>query len=365
MPSPRGTTRMNRLSALGRHLLLRTPSPAAAADAADRLAPAKAKVEPIPGCTLGARVTGVSLGGGGGGSSCDLDDPAVLGLVKAALLEHALLVFPGQVGLTKEDQQGFARRFGEFDHQLQFTNVRKDGSFAALEAVKTQLVTQAWHTDMTFTPVMVKLGTLYAEQVPEIGGETEYADMRAGYDALPEATKARIEPLSAYHSFQYALARRTGAFPDASESPYRRGTGVAAESPYHGQAYLRPLVKVHPETGRKALLASMQCFAIPGLSREESTTLLDELVDFACQPPRTYKHAWKVGDFILWDERCVLHRARPFDAAQQGRRMYGTRVKGDPATEGAVSPPESARLLEEELAYLKKNRVWEKHKGGR
>ena len=98
----------------------------------------------------------------------------------------------------------------------------------------------------------------------------------------------------------------------------------------------RPLVKVHPETGRKSLLIGRHAHAIPGLSAAESEQLLDELVSFACQPPRTYHHRWTVGDAIIWDNRCLLHRATPWDMTQP-RVMWHTRLAGDPQSEAALA----------------------------
>merc|ERR1719409_656425 len=115
---------------------------------------------------------------------------------------------------------------------------------------------------------------LFAREVPESGGgETEFCDMRAAYAALDEQTKAKIEDLAAYHSTVYSLYRRTGHL-----------------NPADPKAQLRPLVKVHPETGRKSLFIASHAFGIPGLEPEESEKLLDDLVVFAAQEPRTYKH---------------------------------------------------------------------------
>lgn len=130
-------------------------------------------------------------------------------------------------------------------------------------------------------------------------------------------------------------------------------------------AFLRPLVKVHPETGRRCLHgATSHAFAVEGLSREESTALLDDLIDTACQPPRTYKHSWKPGDLVVWDERACLHRARPYDP-REARRLWGMRVKGDVPNESALpesikDPSLGVKKLEEEVAFLQATRPWEK-----
>merc|ERR1719191_1307974 len=152
---------------------------------------------------------------------------------------------------------------------------------------------------------------LYAEVVPSVGGETEFADMQAAFDALDDKTKAKIENLSSYHSNQYSMAKRTGVF--VSTSPMRPEA-----------AALRPLVRTDPETGRKGLFAPIHSFGIPGMSREDSRELIEDLIGFACQAPRTYKHAWKVGDLVIWDQRSSFHRARPYPA-DEARYMRGTR----------------------------------------
>lgn len=102
-------------------------------------------------------------------------------------------------------------------------------------------------------------------------------------------------------------------------------------------APLRPLVKVHPETGRKTLTIGRHAHAIPGLSEAESEELLDDLVEFACQPPRTYHHKWTAGDAVLWDNRCLMHRACPWNMKER-RIMLHSRSAGNPETQGVVAP---------------------------
>jgi alpha-ketoglutarate-dependent taurine dioxygenase len=103
-----------------------------------------------------------------------------------------------------------------------------------------------------------------------------------------------------------------------------------------GEPPLRPLVKVHPETGRPSLFIGRHAHAIPGLPAADSEKLLDELLDFACRPPRTWQHDWQPGDLAIWDNRCVLHRARPYDHGE-ARKMVHTRIAGDPASEQATA----------------------------
>jgi alpha-ketoglutarate-dependent taurine dioxygenase len=178
------------------------------------------------------------------------------------------------------------------------------------------------HTDSSYLPVSAKVSMLTAHAVPSRGGQTEWADMRAAYDDLDPAAQEQIASLAAYHSFAYAQSRR---FPDGlSDSEHLAG------------APLRPLVKTHPITWRKALFIGRHAFAVKGLEPDQSAHLLDQLLTGACRPPRVYPHDWRVGDLVMWDNRAVLHRARPWDITEL-RHLTHSRVAGDPATESAVA----------------------------
>ena len=277
------------------------------------------RAEPLA-ATLGAVVTGIRL--------AELTEPD-WNKVYRAFLEHAVLVFPGQ-HLTADEQAAFGRRFGPFEPitanegLTPITNLQKDGSVRDPDDPIMHIIrgNEGWHTDSSYMPISAKASVLSAHIVPAQGGQTEWADMRAAYDALSPELKARIEHLSAYHSIVYSQRRR--GWDDAPQGAY--GYAVDNEP-------LRPLVKVHPETGRRSLFIGRHAHDIPGLDPAESEQLLDELLDFACQPPRTYEHQWTPGDVIVWDNRCVLHRARPWNL-DEPRLMKHTRIKGDPVTEG-------------------------------
>jgi alpha-ketoglutarate-dependent taurine dioxygenase len=276
------------------------------------------KIEPT-GATLGAIVTGVLLSG--------LDD-AEWRQIEAAFHTHAVLVFPEQK-LSSKQQVAFARRFGEIEHLfgdsgiVPITNQRRDGTLMHDHEAPMQILrgNEGWHTDSSYMPLAASASMLSAHVVPKAGGQTEWADMRAAHDALDDATRKRVATLSAYHSIRYSQARigHTGE----AKSLYG----------YHdGEPPLRPLVKIHPVTGRPALFIGRHAYGIPGLEPAESEKLLDELLEFACRPPRTHRHEWRPGDLAVWDNRCVLHRARPYDHAEP-RLMKHTRIAGDPATE--------------------------------
>jgi alpha-ketoglutarate-dependent taurine dioxygenase len=155
--------------------------------------------------------------------------------------------------------------------------------------------------------------------------------MRAAYDALDEETRRAVENRMAYHSLYYSQAR-AGYLP--SKRDERGGYGMYG---YHDkEPSLRPLVKVHPETERPNLLIGRHAYGVVGLAPEESERFLDELNEWACQRPRVHFHHWAPGDAVVWDNRRLMHRATPFDMTQP-RRMWHTRIAGDPASELAVN----------------------------
>ena len=285
-------------------------------------------VEPLD-ATFGAVVTDVRL--------AELDDEGFARLY-ALWLEHALLVFPGQ-HLTNDEQVRFATRFGALEFDLApISNVRSDGTVRqddpGDDVLKILRGNMGWHHDSTYMPVQAKGAVFTAHVVPASGGETGWADMRAAYDALDDATKARVEGLSAYHSLYYSQ-QRAGFAPSADGN--RKGYGFFGQ-----EAPLRPLVKVHPETGRRSLLIGRHAYGIPGLEPDESERLLDELNDAACQPPRVHHRTWAPGDAVVWDNRCLMHRACPWDM-REPRVMYHARIAGDPVTELAAAHADAAR----------------------
>lgn len=303
-------------------------------------------VTPIENKVFGAVVTGVKLP--------DLSE-RLFTEIHTAFLQHGFLVFPGQF-LTDQENVDFGERFGTLEFgALPMANQAKndDGTYGEIfdlhtQRMRTNVGNEAWHTDSTYWPVSSKCAMLSAVTVPTLGGETELADMRAGYAALDQATKDSIEGLSAYHSTQFSQANDVGDFP-----PQKEGTI------YHGEAYLRPLVKTHPETGVNNLFIGRHAFGIPGLRRSESRALLKRLLDFVVSDERrVYRHKWQVGDTMIWDNRALLHRALPYDYTQP-RVLTATRIAGDPDTELAYYPTDpqaqaGREALAVELAELRK-----------
>ena len=282
-------------------------------------------ITPVKKKPFGAVVTGVEL--------ANLNDETFT-LIQAAFLKFGFLLFPTQF-LSDQENIEFGQRFGELEFGASpMSNQEKlaEGHYEKIFSIESQRMrtnvgNETWHTDSTYKPISSKCAMLSAVTVPTEGGETELADMRAGYVALDQAMRDHIENLSAYHSTQYSQANDLGDFPP------QKSDGI-----YHGEAYLRPLVKVHPETGIKNLFVGRHAFGIPGLTRIESRQLLKELLEFVVsEPSRVFSHKWQPGDTLLWDNRALLHRARSYDYGS-ARVLIGTRVAGDPKTELAYYP---------------------------
>jgi alpha-ketoglutarate-dependent taurine dioxygenase len=274
--------------------------------------------------TFGAMVHGVELRA--------VDDDTWRELHEA-WLEYALLIFPGQF-LSREEQDAVARRVGDLEFPAApISNIGRDGTVHSEpddDVVKALRGNEGWHHDSTYMPVQAKGAVFSAEIVPSSGAATGFADMRAAYDALGADLTSRIAGLSAHHSLEYSQGR-------AGYLPRRNEAGALPGYGYHaGPRPLRPLVKVHSETGRPSLLVGRHAHEIPGMAPTESEALLDRLNDGACEGRRVHHHEWTVGDALLWDNRCLMHRATPFDMTEP-RRMWHTRIAGDPQSETAVN----------------------------
>jgi len=272
------------------------------------------RIEPLD-ASLGATLT-------------DIDLSAMSGeewsAVETAFNDHGVLIFPRQ-HLTDDEQTSFGLCFGELEFvradgngTVPISNLAPDGGTRSPEdpIVHTLLGNEGWHTDSSYMPRAAKASMLTAKVVPSGGGQTGWADMRAAYDALDDTTRDRIASLSAHHSLVRSQAK-------VGFAPQPGAYGYDVEAPP-----LRPLVKVHPDTGRRSLFIGRHAYGIPGLTEAESESLLAELLDFACQPPRIAEHDWQPGDLVIWDNRCVLHRARPYDMSEI-RVMRHTRVAGE------------------------------------
>lgn len=279
-------------------------------------------LEPLD-ATFGAVVRGVKL--------ASVDEPTWQAL-HAAWLQYALLIFPEQ-HLQRDQQIAFAKRFGplEFD-MAAISNVRANGTLRREadndDVVKVLKGNMGWHADSTYMPVQAKGAVFSAEVVPSAGGQTGFADMRAAYDALDDATREKVDRLQAYHSLHYSQSKLG--------HQHQQGSAYSGYGFHEGPVPLRPLVKTHPDTGRKSLLIGRHAHAIPGMDPAESEQFLDSLIEFACQPPRVYHHDWAPGDTVIWDNRCLLHRATPWDMTEP-RVMWHSRLAGHPVSEAALA----------------------------
>ncbi len=274
--------------------------------------------------TFGVIIRGVKV--------AKLDDATFRDLY-AFWLKYALLIFPDQ-HLTRDEQIAFAKRFGNLEFEFApISNIRADGKLINetdhSDVVKILQGNMGWHCDSTYMPVQAKGAVFSAVTVPAAGGGTGWADMRAAYDALNDAMRMKIECLAAHHSLRYSQAK-IGHIP-------KEGSDYSGYGFHTGPVPLRPLVKVHPETGRKSLVIGRHAYGIPDMNSDDSEQLLRELVDFACRPPRVYHHKWTPGEAVVWDNRCLMHRALPWDMCEP-RVMWHSRIAGDPVTEGAFPP---------------------------
>mgnify|MGYP006106094811 CR=1 FL=1 len=280
-------------------------------------------VAPINVKTLGALVTGIKL--------ADIDD-SDWQKIHEAFLKHAVLIFPAQ-HLTDLEQDAFAARFGEIEKlspvqkgaSVPISNKKADGTLVQPDEQGYKLLrgNEGWHTDSTYMPLASKAAMLTALQVPSEGGQTEFADMRASWENLDSESQRKLEGLSAYHSLYYSQEK--AGFKHKTDNVY----GLHDKG-----APLRPLIKTHPETGKKSIYTGRHAYGIPGLSEASSSALLEQLMSDACQAPRIYSHQWEVGDTVVWDNRCVMHRARPYDE-DLPRVLRGSRISGDPESEQA------------------------------
>ena len=256
--------------------------------------------------------------------------------IEAGMDRYAVLVFHDQK-ITDEQQMAFSRNFGALedarggnitkpeDKRLQtgmndVSNLGRDGQPLARDS-RVRLFNignMLWHSDSSFRAIPAKYSLLSARVVNPVGGNTEFADMRAAYDTLDAATKAQIEDLVCEHSLMYS--RGSLGMLDYSEEEL---------------AMFRPvrqrLVRTHPVSGRKSLYLSSHAGAIIGMPTPEARILLKDLTEHATQPKFVYAHQWRVWDLVMWDNRQMMHRVRRYDEAQP-RDMRRTTVAGTAAT---------------------------------
>ena len=270
---------------------------------------------------LGAEATGFDL-------SRPLS-PAQVKEVVAGMDRYAVLVFRGQK-LDEDQQIAYARQFGPLDLGLRkmkkgqphrfkhdeladISNVKADGSVAERDHAKivNNIANQLWHSDSSFQKPAARYSMLHAVAIPDKGGETEFADLRAAYDALSAEMKSEIAGLEAEH---YVLHSR-----------FMLGdTGYTEEQKQSIPPAVWPLVRTHPGSKRKLLFVGIHATHVRGMTVPEGRMLLMDLLEHATQREFVYQHHWRVGDLVMWDNRAVLHRGRRFDLSQRREMRRAT-----------------------------------------
>lgn len=244
--------------------------------------------------------------------------PEQVAEVNAAMDRYAVLVFRGQC-MEQEQQVAMARQFGPLNPGLKqigrqmermrerelidISNLDAEGRPMAADTKKmiSQLANQLWHSDSSFQSPAVSYSMLNAVRLPSWGGETEFADLRAAWDTLPQRLKDLVRGKEAEH---FALHSRITLLGD---------DGYSAEQLKALPAVVWPLVRVHPGSGRTALFCGIHARRILGMPLAEGRMLLMDLLEHATRPHLIYSHEWQVGDLVFWDNRCTLHRGRRYD----------------------------------------------------
>jgi taurine dioxygenase len=273
------------------------------------------------GAALGAELRGVDL---------RAVDASQFKAIARAWHDHQVILVRGQ-SLSDQDLIAFSRRFGDLDWApVQETGRRFVEGLPEIYIVSNVIVNgqaigslgageAVWHTDMSYLEVPPMASMLYAIKVPPLGGNTSFCSMYAVYEALPDALKHRIAGLKIKHDGTY------------NSGGYLRQGVTATDDPRTSPGALHPLVCTHPDTGRPMLYLGRRRNAyLAGLDLRQSEALLDELWDFVARPELAWEHVWRVGDLVLWDNRCTMHRRDPFDASAR-RIMHRTQIKGSAA----------------------------------
>ena len=270
------------------------------------------------GPRLGAELVGVDLARG--------VDEELFRAIYQAFLKYEVLLFGAQ-DLPPGRQVEFARRFGEvqihvmnqyhadgYPELYRLSNLDENGNPTGHHPDKGTL---AWHTDGSWQRVTGQATIIYSEIVPESGGETHFCDMYGAYERLSPAWKERIANLRTVHNLDFSRNRRHG------EQPMTEAQRLAVPPVDH------PIVRTHPETGRKCVFLGDHAEYVPGMDYDEGRALIEELNALIIHPDLSYQHRWKPGELIVWDNRCVLHRATPYDPATQRRVIRRCTILGE------------------------------------
>lgn len=255
------------------------------------------------GATVGAEVRRLDLR--------EPPDDTTMGRLRTAFLDHGVLVFRGQ-RLTPADHVAFTSRWGDVEVHPQLLHVEGYPALSYLDnALSEKLGTDCWHSDAMALEQPPLGSLLYARELPEVGGDTMFANQYLAYEALSAGFQRLLEPLRAVNVFDASLAEKLGT--DMSRLPKAS----------------HPIVRTHPETGRRALYVSAYFTShIEGMTPEESAPILEYLYRHATQAEFVYRHRWQLGDLLIWDNRCMQHYA-VHDYGSQPRLMHRSTLLGD------------------------------------
>ncbi len=269
--------------------------------------------------SLGCEISGITL--------AEAVEPKLFDKVYEAFLDYELILFR-DVDLPPATQVAFARAFGEvqihvmnqyhgykdFPEIYMLSNQGEDGKPSGKHPDKGTLF---WHTDGSWRERTGQATMMYSEIVPPEGGETEFADMYAAYDNLSSEMKQRIEGKRAIHNLDFSRTRRHGEDP------------MTAEQKAKVPPVAHPIVRTHPETGRKAIFLGDHAQEIEGTDYDEGRALIEELNRLITPQSQVYAHTWRQRECIVWDNRCTLHRATGFNEVRHVRVMRRCTINGD------------------------------------
>ena len=274
-------------------------------------------------------------------------DAETLAAIQAAIDRYAVLVFPGQ-WIDNEQQQALTRAFGEPEdiaairnpsmearlptNFVDISNLDAAGKVLPAQSFRhiANLSNRLWHTDSSFRTPIARYSILSAREVPSSGGNTEFADLRAAYDALDGSIKTEIEDLRAEHSLLYS----------------REIMGVTHFSQQQRdflQPVVQPLVRTMPSTGRKTLYLASHASHIVGMPVPDGRIMLHDLMEHATQRHFVYEHRWRPGDVVMWDNRCTMHRGRRYDEVNDRRDLRRTIAIDEVAASGETAGKQRAR----------------------
>ena len=261
-------------------------------------------------------------------SGIEVDQPLSREAIEEILdlfLKHHLVVLRGQ-SIDMDQLGAFARQFGELEENIVRLN---DGNVASTvhtvsnvgvdgkpTAKPNPVANYFWHTDKSYYEIPSLTTVLYGAEVPPLGGDTQYANMHAAYDALPEAEQNRLSQLHVIHSWERSRL-------NAGDAPATQDEIKLRPPVTH------PLICTHPDSGRKSLYMGIHTSHIAEMPKQEGRALLDDLIHQATQPQFVHNHEWRIGDLLLWDNRCLMHRAvANYELERYRRVLYRTVVRG-------------------------------------